>query len=64
LVNRRLWDVEDRLREHEARGDFGATFVELARSVYRLNDARAAAKKSINERSGSLIVEENHAAPG
>ena len=57
-VNRSLWEVEDRLREHEARGDFGARFVELAQSVYRLNDARAAAKRSINARSGSLIVEE------
>jgi hypothetical protein len=57
-VNRELWEVEDRLREHEARGDFGAAFVTLARSVYRLNDARAAAKRAINLRSGSLIVEE------
>jgi hypothetical protein len=57
-VNRELWEVEDRLREHEARGDFGPAFVELARSVYRLNDKRAAAKRSINRKSGSLIVEE------
>ncbi len=57
-VNRELWDVEDLLREHEARGDFGAAFVELARSVYRLNDRRAAAKKTINLKSGSLVVEE------
>jgi hypothetical protein len=57
-VNRELWEVEDRLREHEVRGDFGAEFVALARSVYRLNDRRAAAKRSINQASGSLIVEE------
>ena len=57
-VNRKLWDVEDLLREHEARGEFNAAFVELARSVYRLNDRRAAAKKNINLRSGSLVVEE------
>lgn len=57
-VNRELWEVEDRLRELEAHGDFGATFVALARSVYRLNDQRAAAKRAINLRSGSLIVEE------
>jgi hypothetical protein len=57
-VNRELWEVEDLLREHEARGDFGPAFVELARSVYRLNDKRAAAKRSINRKSGSLIVEE------
>jgi hypothetical protein len=57
-VNRTLWDVEDELRECEARGAFDAAFVELARSVYRLNDRRAAAKKSINLRSGSAVVEE------
>jgi hypothetical protein len=57
-VNRELWEVEDLLREHEARGDFGTAFVELARSVYRLNDRRAAAKRSINRKTGSLIVEE------
>jgi hypothetical protein len=58
LVNRELWEVEDRLREHESRSDFGADFVALARSVYRLNDRRASAKRSINLASGSLIVEE------
>ena len=26
-VNGQLWDVEDELRHHEARQDFGATFV-------------------------------------
>jgi hypothetical protein len=57
-VNRELWEVEDRLREHEARGNFDVEFVALARSVYRLNDQRAAAKRSINIKSGSLIVEE------
>jgi hypothetical protein len=64
-VNRELWEVEDRLREHEAREDFGTEFVALARSVYRLNDRRAAAKRSLNLRSGSLIVEEkSYKGPG
>jgi len=56
-VNRALWDVEDELRRHEARGDFGEDFVERARSVYRLNDERAALKRSLNERLGSELVE-------
>ena len=50
--------VEDALREHEARQDFGAHFVALARSVYRHNDHRAAIKKRINLALGSRIVEE------
>ncbi len=57
-VNGTLWDVEDRLRECEAAGRFDAGFVELARSVYRLNDERAAIKRAINALLRSEIVEE------
>lgn len=57
-VNARLWDVEDAIRECDARGDFGDDFVELARAVYRLNDERARLKKAINVLSGSRLVEE------
>jgi hypothetical protein len=57
-VNGRLWDVEDELREHERRGEFGEAFVALARAVYRTNDRRAALKRGINERLGSTLVEE------
>ncbi len=51
-VNERLWGVEDELRRHEARADFGPAFVDLARSVYRLNDERAALKARIDARWG------------
>jgi hypothetical protein len=57
-LNARLWDVEDALRECETRGDFGARFVELARSVYQINDRRSSVKRRINLASGSYIVEE------
>ena len=57
-TNAALWEVEDALRDHERRQDFGASFVELARSVYRLNDERASLKKRINLAAGSLLVEE------
>ena len=57
-VNAKLWDVEDAIRECEARGDFGENFIELARAVYRLNDERARLKKAINLASGSRLVEE------
>ena len=57
-VNERLWDVEDAIRDHERRGDFGASFVALARSVYRTNDRRAELKRSVNLRLGSALVEE------
>jgi hypothetical protein len=57
-VNAKLWDVEDAIRECEARGDFGPAFVELARAVYRLNDERARLKKDISLASGSRLIEE------
>jgi hypothetical protein len=57
-VNAKLWDVEDAIRDCEARSDFGQSFIELARTVYRLNDERSQLKKAINHASGSRIVEE------
>jgi hypothetical protein len=57
-VNATLWDVEDAIRDCEARGDFGDRFIELARAVYRLNDERARLKKAINLASGSQLFEE------
>ena len=57
-VNADLWDIEDRIRECERDRDFGPVFVELARSVYRTNDRRAALKRAINDLLGAAIVEE------
>ena len=57
-VNEKLWDVEDNLRTLEAQKCFDQNFIELARSVYQLNDRRAKIKKSINEKLGSKIAEQ------
>jgi hypothetical protein len=57
-LNTALWEIEDEIRELEARKDFGARFVTLARSVYQTNDKRAAVKTRINQAFGSAIVEE------
>ena len=57
-TNLRLWKVEDDLRDLERLGDFGSRFVELARSVYTLNDRRSALKRRINAVTSSSIVEE------
>ncbi|MCP9806427.1 hypothetical protein KBY71_07845 [Cyanobium sp. T1B-Tous] len=35
-----------------------SAFIALARAVYITNDERAAVKRAINERHGSVIVEE------
>lgn len=57
-VNERLWSIEDRLRELEAIKSFSQEFIDLARSVYILNDERAALKKQINTLCGSNLTEE------
>ena len=62
-LNQALWDIEDRIRDHEREGDFGAEFVELARSVYRRNDERGAVKREINLALGSALIEEKSYKP-
>ena len=57
-VNLKLWDVEDSIREKELASEFDQVFIELARSVYRLNDARAKTKQSINLFLSSELIEE------
>lgn len=57
-VNQLLWEIEDRIRSHERRLDFGSEFVELARAVCKTNDLRAELKREINVSVGSSLVEE------
>jgi len=57
-INEALWDIEDDIRDEERNKRFGARFIELARSVYVVNDDRANAKKKINLHLNSSIVEE------
>ena len=57
-INQRLWTIEDAIREREANRCFDARFIELARSVYRCNDQRAALKRQINTATGSQLMEE------
>lgn len=62
-INKNLWDVEDRLRDCERAKVFDKHFVQLARSVYMLNDKRAAVKKQINIKYGSDFIEEKSYQP-
>jgi tetratricopeptide (TPR) repeat protein/GR25 family glycosyltransferase involved in LPS biosynthesis/ADP-heptose:LPS heptosyltransferase len=62
-VNKSLWDIEDSIRDCERYADFGPRFIELARSVYKSNDRRAALKRRINELTGSALTEEKSYHP-
>lgn len=57
-ANRTIWDTEEELRCLEDKQDFGDRFVQLARTVYIMNDDRARIKRTINDMTGSNIVEE------
>ena len=57
-VNQDLWKIEDDIRDQERQQAFGETFIQLARSVYKQNDRRAAIKREINLAYGSALTEE------
>lgn len=57
-VNEDLWEVEDAIRVKEKNQQFDDNFIELARSVYRLNDRRADLKRQINLQYESDLIEE------
>ncbi|HXG11259.1 MAG TPA: tetratricopeptide repeat protein [Gemmataceae bacterium] len=59
-VNAALRRIEDDLRACEQRQDFGPTFGELARSLYRQNDRRAALKQRIDDLFRSRTTDEFH----
>lgn len=57
-TNRKLWRIEDDIRDKEKERQFDSEFVELARLVYITNDERAKIKKEINLQQGSRFIEE------
>jgi len=57
-INGELWDIENWIRDCEHEKRFDKEFVELARSVYIMNDKRCEVKKIINILTSSKIVEE------
>jgi tetratricopeptide (TPR) repeat protein len=63
-INEELWDVEDALRACEKDQRFDYRFVELARTVYTLNDQRAKTKREINALMKSDFVEEKEYSSG
>jgi hypothetical protein len=56
-VNGALWDAEDEVRARERRGDFGAAFVAVARTICRLNDRRSGLKGAIDSLCGFPATE-------
>jgi len=57
-INKQLWDIEDKIRVFEKEKKFNEDFIELARSVYIINDKRFQLKNKINNLTDSQIKEE------
>ena len=57
-INKKLWDIEDNIREKERKKSFDEEFIQLARSVYIINDQRSRVKRNINNTFGSDLMEE------
>ena len=57
-VNNNLWEIEKNIRIKESNQKFDKEFIQLARSVYKVNDKRASIKKEINQKYNSELVEE------
>ena len=57
-INEQLWSIEDDIRIKEKNQEFDKEFIDLARSIYRINDRRAEMKKEINVYTRSEILEE------
>ena len=58
IVNQKLWNIEDMIRDKERSKIFDQEFIELAREVYFTNDERSRIKRNINEVFGSYLIEE------
>jgi hypothetical protein len=57
-VNKKLWQIEDSIRDKERNKIFDDEFVYLARQVYITNDLRAEIKRKMNEKYSSDFIEE------
>lgn len=56
-INNLLWDIEDSIRIKDKNMEFDNEFIELAKNVYRYNDARFEVKNKINLLYGSRFIE-------
>lgn len=61
FVNTLLWNSEDEIRRFESNSIFDKSFIDVARSIYKLNDRRFHLKNKINILLGSSLREiKNH----
>jgi hypothetical protein len=64
MVNEKIWQAEEAIRDCNHRGEFGPKFAALAQSVYWRQDHWNGLKRRINGLLGSEVVEESPHADG
>ena len=57
IINTKLWNIEDKIREKESEKNFDDEFIKLARNVYITNDKRSSIKNKINISLKSKVFE-------
>ena len=57
-INKKLWVLEDSIREKSKKKEFDRQYIEYAESIHITNDQRYLVKKQINEKYNSNLKEE------
>lgn len=52
------WNLEDRVRHLESKGETGPSYIEACQAIHRNNDRRSGLKRAINDLVGSEMLEE------
>jgi len=56
-TNKKLWEIENKIRSCEKNSDFKEKFIQVSRDIYFANDKRSKIKLEINNILGSNIKE-------
>ena len=56
-TNKKLWEIENKIRLCEKNSDFKEKFIQISRDIYFANDRRSKIKLEINRMLGSNIKE-------
>ena len=57
-ISKKLWDIEDKIRDKKKNKKFDNQFIELAWNVYFTDYECSRIKRNINQTFGSQIIEE------
>ena len=56
-INKKLWIIEENIREKETKNEFDEEFITYARNIYKINDMRSNLKNKINILINSDLID-------